>query len=195
MMKKFLFLVFCFSFLFLFSQKKYSTNEISNIFPLNKATKVKIISYNTDFISESPTPLPPFGGKIDSIEIKRIIANQKFPIKLENIIGKENLEGINQTKTLNYKEIFEFSKLLYNTCGKFSSYLREVSMCFFPRNAVLFYDENDTVFEILEICFECHRMGFNSEKSSEVNGMCDSFYSKLEKLFQSKGLQTRYNRK
>lgn len=194
-MKKYLFLISIFGFLISFGQKKYSAKEILNTFPLNKATKVKIISYNTDFISEFPIPLPPIGGKIDSIEIKKIIANRKFPIKLENIIGKENLEGINQTKTLNYKETLELSNLLFNTCGKFPNNARRVSMCFFPRNAILFYDENDQVFDFLEVCFECHRMEAISEKATEINDMCDDFYTKLEKYFQTKELQTQYNRR
>ena len=65
-------------------------------------------------------------------------------------------------------------------------------MCFFPRNAVLFYDENDKVFEILEICFECDRIQFNSEKSLEINAMCDNFYPKIEKYFKQKSIPTQY---
>lgn len=175
-----------------FGQKKFSMNEIMNSYPFNKTTKVKIISYNTDFVSELPTPLPPVGKDGDSSMIKKIIAEQTFPIKLENILGNENLDGIKQTKTLNLKETFELSQLLYNTCGKFLDYRREVSKCFFPRNAVLFFDENERVFEILEICFDCHRMQFNSKKSMEINGMCDNFYLKLENFYNSKGLKTKH---
>ncbi|CAD7797284.1 hypothetical protein CHRY9390_00142 [Chryseobacterium aquaeductus] len=167
-------------------------NEIMNSYPVNKTNKVKIVSYNTDFVSEFPIPLPPIGKNIDSVMIKKIIAERKFPIKLENILGNENLEGIGQSKTLNLKEIFELSKLLYNTCGKFSDDSREVSKCFFPRNAILFYDENDKVFEILEICFECHRMQFYSKKSLEINGMCDNFYLKLENFYNSRELETKH---
>lgn len=195
MIKKHLFFILIFSFLISFGQKKYSTKEVLNTFPLNKAFKVKIISYNINFISEFPTPLPPIGGKIDSTEIKKIIANRKFPIKLKNILGKENIEGINQTKTLNYNDAIELSSLLFNTCGKFTNDLRRVSMCFFPRNAILFYDENDKVFDFLEICFECHRMEALSEQATKINDMCDNFYTKLEKYFQSKGLQTQHNQR
>ncbi|WP_267402520.1 MULTISPECIES: hypothetical protein [unclassified Chryseobacterium] len=194
-MKKILLIILACIFSFSFGQKKFTINELINSFPLNKATKVKIISYNIDFPGPAPIPPPPIGKDGDSTAIKKFIANQKFPITLENIIGKEDLEGINQNKTLNFKETVEFSKLLYNTCGKFQSGLREVTKCFFPRNAILFYDENDKVFETLEICFECHRMDYHSGKSMEVNYMCDNFYKNLEKYFQSKGLQTKYIRK
>ncbi|MCU7617051.1 hypothetical protein NZ698_07560 [Chryseobacterium sp. PBS4-4] len=189
-MKKILYLIFIFCSFIIFGQKKYSTNEILKIFPFSKATKVKMISYNKDFLSEFPIPLPPIGHGIDSATIKKMMAEQKFPIKLENILGKENLNGIDQSKTLNFKEIFELSKLLYNTCGKFSSDLREANKCFFPRNAILFYDENDKIFEILEICFECQRIRFTSENSLEINEMCLNFYSQLEKLFKDNGFQT-----
>lgn len=191
-MKK-IFTLFLFTFsLISFGQKKFSMNEIMKSYPFNKTTKVKIISYNTDFVSEFRTPLPPIGKDVDSLMIKKIIAEQTFPIKLENILGNENMDGIKQTKTLNLQENFELSKLLYNTCGKFRNDVREISKCFFPRNAVLFFDENDRVFEILEICFDCYRMKFNSEKSLEINGMCDNFYLKLENFYNSKGLKTKH---
>lgn len=163
-----------------------------NSYPFNKTIKVKIVSYNTDFVSEFPTPLPPVGKDGDSSMIKKIIAEQTFPIKLENILENDNLEGIKQTKTLNLEETFELSQLLYNTCGKFLNDRREASKCFFPRNAILFCDENDRVFEILEICFDCYRMQFNSEKSLEINGMCYDFYVKLENFYTSKGLKTKH---
>ncbi|AZA85317.1 hypothetical protein EG349_00155 [Chryseobacterium shandongense] len=194
-MKKLLFFVFIVVFSISYSQKKFSTNEIFNTSPLQKAVKVKIISYNINFISEVRTPLPPIGGKIDSAVIKRIIENQKFPISLKNSIENEDLVGIDEMKILNFKETFDLFKLLYNTCGKFPNQLRSVSMCFFPRNAILFYDENDKVFDFLEICFECQRMEPLSEESTEINDVCDNFYSNLEKFFQSKGLQTQFNRR
>lgn len=61
-----------------------------NNFPFSKATKVKIISYNTDFVSEIPIPLPPIGKNGDSTMIKKVIENQKNLIKLQDIIGKEH---------------------------------------------------------------------------------------------------------
>lgn len=177
-----------------FGQKKYSTNEIINSFPFSKTTKVKIISYNIDFVSEHPIPLPPVGKNGDSTIIKKIIENQKNLIRLPDIIGKEQIEGIKQTKTLNLKETIEISKILYNTCGKFSNGNREGVKCFFPRNAILFYDENDKVFEILEICFECHGVRFMSDKSMEINYMCDDFYQKIENYFKANGFSTQFSR-
>ncbi|MGD1318479.1 hypothetical protein [Chryseobacterium sp. 2R14A] len=194
-MNKFLFSLFFLLSALAFGQKKFTNNEILKAFPFSKATKVKIISYNTDFLSEFPTPLPPVGKNGDSTIIKKIIANQKYPIELKNILYKENIEGINQSKTLTFKESLDLLDLLYNTCGKFKNGMREVSKCFFPRNAILFYDESNKVFETLEICFECHRIDFNSNQSLEINYMCDDFYSKLEKLFKDNGLATQYIRK
>jgi hypothetical protein len=192
-MKKLLFFVFIVLFSISYSQKKFSTNEILNTFPLNKAVKVKIISYNINFISEFPTPLPPIGGRVDSAEIKRIIANQKFPISLKKSIESEEFKGIDEIKILNFRETYDLFKLLYNTCGKFPNMQRRISMCFFPRNAILFYDENDKVFDFLEICFECHRMDSLSEEFTEINDICDNFYFNIEKFFQSKGLKTQFN--
>lgn len=177
--------------IFSFGQKKYSTNEIMNSHPFNKATKVKIISYNIDFQNDMPLPMRQIEGQ-DSLEIKKMIEDQKKPIQLNSIIGKENMDGIDKSKTLNYIEIFKLSKLLYNTCGKFTTNVRRISTCFFPRNAVLFYDENDKVFDFLEICFQCEGVEFYSEKSIAINNMCNNFYSKIEAYFIKKGFATQY---
>ena len=179
----------------LLGQKKYSTAEILKTFPLGKATKVKIISYNTDFRGEFALTPPPPNIKLDSIQLKDYYDNLKKPIKLTETISKGNFKEIKESKTLNIPETLQLSKVLFNTCGKFSGNNREVSMCFFPRNAILFYDENDNVFDFLEICFECHRMESLSENATEINGMCSSFYTKLEKYFKDKGLQTQFNQR
>jgi len=59
MMKKLTFLISIFIFFLSFGQKRYSTNEMLKNFPLNKASKVKIISYNIDFIGEFVLIPPP----------------------------------------------------------------------------------------------------------------------------------------
>lgn len=193
MIKRYLLLVLVFIFFISFGQKKYSIAEILNTFPLSKATKVKIISYNTDFLGEFALLPPPPNKKLDSIQLKEYYDHLKKPIKLAENISKENFNEIKESKTLNLTETLELSKLLFNTCGKFPNDRREVSMCFFPRNAILFYDGNDKVFDFLEICFECRRMRPLSEKATEINGICNKFYPKLEKYFQNKGLKTQFN--
>ena len=84
-MKKLFSLFLIISSIFSFGQKKFSTNEIMNNYPFNKTTKVRIISYNSDFMGVMPIPLPSMKG-LDSLEIKKIIdatENQKHRLILQ----------------------------------------------------------------------------------------------------------------
>ncbi|WP_295202167.1 hypothetical protein [uncultured Chryseobacterium sp.] len=187
-------LLIVFGFLLSYGQKIYSTNEILKTFPLKKSTKVKIISYNIDFIGEYALIPPPPNRQLDSVQLKEYYESLKKPVKLKEVISHGDLNAIQQSKTLTVAETFELTKLLFNTCGKFTGGNYRISKCFFPRNAILFYNENDEVFDFLEICFECDRIEALSDKATEINYMCDTFFRKLESFFRNKGLQTQYIR-
>lgn len=129
-------------------------------------------------------PLPQKSGKKE----------KKKPIDINAIIGKKDLNGIDGSKTLTLPEIHQLYNVIFNTCGKFTGGNVIANKCFFPRNAILFYDENDSVFNIFEICFECDGVRSSIEGSIFINDQCDKFYSEVEKFFHNKGLQTQYNR-
>ncbi len=176
-----------------FGQKKISTAEILNSFPLKKAVKIKIVSYNIDFPGIALPPPPPKIAS-DPAAVKKWEESLKKPIDINDILSKENLVGIDESKTLTLAEIHQLYNVIYNTCGKFVGGNVMVNKCFFPRNAVLFYDENDKVFDIFEICFECDGLRTSSKETMFINDQCSKFYPELEKFFQSKGLQTQYIR-
>jgi hypothetical protein len=177
-----------------FGQKKISTAEILNSFPFKKAVKIKIISYNIDFPGMA-LPLPPPQIASDPVAAKKWEESQKKPIDINDILSKEDLVGIDESKTLTLAEIHQLYNVIYNTCVKFLGENVMGNKCFFPRNAVLFYDENDKVFDIFEICFECDGLRSSAVGTIFINDQCDKFYSTVEKFFQSKGLQTQYIRK
>ncbi|MCI3938616.1 hypothetical protein MQX03_15565 [Chryseobacterium aahli] len=206
-MNNFLATIFCFIFSFSFSQKKkiqpppgisYNNinkgfkpetfnNRIKN-FPFNKTSKVKLISYNLDFKKE-PIYTPPHPD--DSIAIKNYY-NRKIPAKLSDILYAENLNGIQQQKSLNLIEIQKLSNIIFNECDKYSSGLISSSGCYFPRNAVLFYDENDKIFAQFEICFQCDGFESQPKKLFEENMRCQSIYGMLESFFNKLGIKTQY---
>ncbi|MFC3158297.1 hypothetical protein [Chryseobacterium arachidis] len=165
-----------------------------NSFPFNKATTIKIISYNVQFRGMVPLPPPPNIAS-DSNALKKWEEAQKKPIDIKNIHKQKNLIGIDESKTLNLPEIHQLYNTIFNTCGKFMGGSVMGNKCFFPRNAVLFYDEDDKVFDIFEICFECDGLRSSTESSIFINDQCNKFYPELEKFFQSKGLQTQYTQK
>lgn len=165
-------------------------------FPFNKATKVKIISYNLNFKKNSgyTPPPPPPKTKEDSIKLTRyydsIKTNKIF--ELREAIDHSAFEGIQQSRTLTLSEISELTDVIYNTCEKYNIGFVSTRGCFFPRNAILLYDENDKVFAFFEICFECSGIESSPRNMLEPFETCEYLYPELERFFKSKGLTTQF---
>ena len=208
-MKNILFLFFAFCYCFHSGQKKKNPKDLLDAFsndrfykdfkpitfnnrikkfPFNKTSKIKLISYNLDFKKE-PVYTPQLIG--DSIAIKNN-ENKKLPVELSDILANKNLEKAQQQKNLTLTEIQELSDIIFNECAKYRMGLFSKAGCYFPRNAILFYDENDKIFAHFEICFQCG--GFTSDPKNlfEDDFDCDDIYSKLEVFFNKVGMQTQY---
>lgn len=208
MIKKIFLILFALCFSFCFSQKKKKASHGPEIFdayinkdfkpmafndrikkfPFNKTSKIKLISYNLDFKKEPFYTPPPIG---DSVAIKNY-ENKKFPVKLSDILLNDNLEGAQQQKNLNLLEIKELSNIIFNECAKYTFGLISTSGCYFPRNAILFYDENDKIFAYFEICFQCG--GFESDPKNLFKDdiVCEDIYNKLESFFNKAGIKTQH---
>lgn len=206
-MKNILATIFFFIFSFSFSQKRKApppsgisyhninkdfkpatfNNRIKN-FPFNKTSKIKFLSYNLDFKKE-PIYIPPPPN--DSIAIRNY-ENRKFPVKLSDILSDKSLEGAQQQKNLNLIEIEELSNIILNECAKYTTGLININGCYFPRNAILFYDENDKIFAYFEICFECGGFKSDPKKLFEHDFICEDVYYKLENFFNKTGIKTQY---
>ncbi|WP_131707574.1 hypothetical protein [Chryseobacterium angstadtii] len=168
--------------------KLISLNNRISKFPFSQATQVKIISYNLNFRGYH-IPDPP---KLDTASLKKYYENIKKPIVLSILMENNDNKGVQQSKVLTLSEISEVSNILYNTCGKYYLKNRMGNKCFFPRNAILFYDENNEIFAYLDICFECSGIEFFPEDISESIDTCEFIYPELENFFKSKGLITEY---
>ncbi|WP_445432837.1 hypothetical protein [Chryseobacterium indoltheticum] len=207
-MKKFFsVIVFSLSFSFSFCQKKKAphkpgnsnsyinknfkpetfSNRIKN-FPFNKTSKVKLISYNLDFKKE-PIYTPPSPNESTSTKNENL---RKSPRKLFEILSDKNLTRAYQQKSLNLSEIQELTNIIFNECDKYSTGIINSAGCYFPRNTILFYDEEDNIFAYFEICFQCN--GFESEPKElfKEDMRCESIYEKLENFFNKTGIKTQY---
>ncbi len=61
--------------------------------------------------------------------------------------------------------------------------------CYIPRNAVLFYDENNKIFAYFEICFQCHTTTFQSAvKIDNDFAMSDNKFELLRNLLIEVGI-------
>jgi len=219
-MKKIPLFIFIFCSILIFGQKKknnYSKNPIAELndytssegkinkdykplslglriknYPFNKAAKIKIVSYNLKFTKQTsyePIPIP--RTKEDSVKVREIV-NRPKSIDFRDILETQSEKVIDQSKTLNLSEISNLTHLLFNTCNKYIIIEHSQSGCFFPRNAVVFYDNNDKIFEIMEICFECGGIETYPNRFFSWRESCDYMYPELEKFFNNEGLATQY---
>lgn len=156
-----------------------STEDRLKKFPFNETSKVKIVSYNLDY-----------DGKITISQIDISEPQKKTLVELSEIINKDNLPGIIQSKTLTFSEIIKLSDILYNTCSKYIVDKSQTLGCYEPRNAILFCNENDNVFEYIEICFECRRNQTKPEKINEFAEFCSFAYEELKLFFKNNGIET-----
>ncbi len=222
-MKIFSVLIFIFCSVFIVGQKQksnYSKNPIAELndytssegkvnkyykplsfgqriknYPFNKASKIKIVSYNITLskrTSFEPIPIP--RTKEDSVKVLEF-KNRAKSIDFRDILETQSEKGIEQSKTLNLNEISKLTHILFNTCNKYYIIERSQSGCFFPRNAVVFYDDNDKIFEIMEICFECGGIETYPTDFFDWRESCEYIYPELEKFFNLIGLKTNYQKK
>ncbi|KPE52725.1 hypothetical protein [Chryseobacterium indologenes] len=166
-------------------------------FPFNKATQIKIISYNLNLkrTGAGYTPPPPLPKtKEDSINLTKYYDSIKKNVKLElrEAVKHSDFEDIQESKTLTRSEISELTDVIYNTCNKYYISVVSTNGCFFPRNAILFYDKNDKVFAYFEICFECSGIVSSPKNMLAPIEACEYLYPELEKFFKSKGVTTQF---
>lgn len=164
--------------------KPISLEKRLSKYPFALATKIKIISFNLydDGLLHliPPTPIN---------EPAPII--KTTTIELPTIMNTSDLVGINQAKTLNISKINKLTDILYNTCSKYNITHTEGYGCYNPRNAIVFFDNEDKVFAYLEICFECNGNQPRPYKLTEFDEFCSYTYTELEKFFKQNGIETK----
>lgn len=174
------------------SSKKENIVNLSkriNSYPFNKSSQIKIISYNLN--SNGMTSV---SKETYNKETGKTVTNLNYNAGIE--LPRKNLDSISlenaaQIKTLTILQIAKISDILYNTCSRLKTNCSQIVRgCYLPRNAILFFDENNKVFEYLELCFEC--------KTKETFGkienldLSDNMFTHLEKYFNEIGIQTKY---
>jgi hypothetical protein len=149
---------------------KYTSNQRLLFYPFSKARQIKIVSFHWD---------------IDTSNGRKKVVNYRIPLFNDTIQQSEFDQIVNLTQS----EIDTMTDILYNECSKWTVVLNNGNMCYFPRNAIIFYDQNDIPFEYIEICFECR--GFIKSIQEIVSPeKCDSMFLKLQEFFSIRDIKT-----
>ena len=78
-------------------------------------------------------------------------------------------------------------KLKYKPKGKVY-FIGSIMNCYNPRNAILFLDKEQKVFEFIEICFECDNTR-ESSKHVSLGTDCNQKLQLIKNLFRSVGIE------
>ena len=136
---------------------KYSSTKRLHFYPFNVSDSIKLVSFRHH--------------------------KHDYPIKGDSLV----LDSIVEIVTLSSKDIDKLTDILYNNFYKSKPDYGVFNQCFYPRNAIIFYNKAGRIKENILICFHCYRL----EKGSDKINTGDDCSEKIEKLrlfFISKGM-------
>jgi hypothetical protein len=150
---------------------KYTLQKRISFYPFNKSAQIKIVS---------------FGLQLDSNQ-RQEEKNYKLPILNDTICFSK----LDQIISLNLSQADTLTDILFNECSRWNLTEYSEAGCYYPRNAILFFDKAGHVFEYMEICFECSKVELSSAKFVKPD-LCNYMYKDLEKIFNRVGIKTSY---
>lgn len=153
---------------------RFSLEKRLSFYPFSQSSQIQIVS---------------FGPQME-ICSGDLIKVYKLP-RLHDTICFSKLD---QVKRLSLSEIRKLSDILYNTCPRLSVSVEESSGCWYPRNAIIFFDTSAKAFEYIEICFEC---GDYEKSNAAIPDPLDCTYAfnDLQDFFEKAGIQTSEGKK
>jgi hypothetical protein len=161
--------------------------ERNALFPFNKAKKVVLVSF------PCITHLCFYNNSIDSAMVEfNAIKRLDFNLGEDH----ETTYLIKEEVIISQHEVNKLSNLLVNYIFKEEPNrkidLYAESLCYSPRNALLFYDGNDTLICCYEICFECgHGVIWpDPDKlyNADIVNNCGGAYRLLKQIFSENGI-------
>lgn len=192
-----------------FSQQNDSVHLILTL-PKPPVTSFSYVTEDIDYDLEWADSIIPKINKISVTQLsplcenkkrKRPVPNHKFSktdcymesiiILEQTIVRKDDttyhapnktIVGFEMDKFYREREIdtVDYNAIILATLGKRESY--SINMCYNPRHAVVFYDKDNRIIGLYEICFECGNatLGFLEE---DLFSMQSDDYSILKELF------------
>lgn len=158
---------------------KFSLSKRLASYPFKKAARIKIVSFNLDFDFKDRDSPPDSSGKM------------KEEVQMSRVMKRNDCSKMNQIKELNMDQIATLSDILFNTCARHSVAEYDQMGCYYPRNAILFLDKSNNIFEYFEVCFDCRGIETNKKFPLLDENICGFMYEDLEKYFNMLGIETK----
>lgn len=160
---------------------KFSLSKRLAAHPFRKAARVKLVSFNLYHDFKPPTVFP------DSTEV----IEEKEAVQMSKVMKSGDFSKLDQMRDLNPDQIAKLSDILFNTCARHSITSGAQMGCYYPRNAILFLDKSNKIFEYFEVCFDCRGIETNKKFPLLDTFICDFMYDDLEGYFNALGIETK----
>ncbi|WP_289665184.1 hypothetical protein [Flavobacterium panacagri] len=150
--------------------KNFSEKERLLNFPFSKSKQIKVISLKNK--TEGFT----------GVELMRHINSI--------VLGKDIFkpEYYDETATLNTEQINKLTDIVFNFTYTRLPHEFVDTMCYMPRNAILFLDSNNKIIAYLEICFGCDHYK-SSDKRLNIGEYCTTKYDMLKSIFEESNIK------
>ncbi|WP_177766361.1 hypothetical protein [Flavobacterium sp. I3-2] len=164
-----------------------SVEDRNQNYPFDKATKIIFASFE-----DKSTKLKLFeNNKMNKDGYASYFQGEIMQIyfdSLKNNMSKYNPDLFEEKIELSEIQKNELTDLIYNYGNNHEDAVIWGAKCFIPRNAILFFDENNKLFEFIEICFECYQYK-TSNYNVDLNNNCGQKLSLLKELFEKSGIE------
>lgn len=111
--------------------------------------------------------------EVKNFDISNLTIDNSKLIELKTIT--DTITKSSLFEVFNYKYIPE---RMYTTSGG--------ALCYYPRNAIIFYGSKDEIIQIFEVCFECTHY---SVYGSGFPHICEEDFRVIYELFKTEGIQ------
>lgn len=164
---------------------EFSIERRNQNYPFKQSKKILFVSYK-----ESIEKLESFQKKKSNFNTEEFIYGEimsKYFKYLKYDYSRYDPDCFEEKIELNENQKNELTDIIYNIGKNIETNARRGSGCYAPRNAILFFDENDKLFEYFIICFSCNIIS-PSVTSFSFNDDCTEKISLLEDLFEKVGI-------
>jgi len=164
----------------------FSIERRNQNYPFSQSKKILFVSYK-----ESIEKLESFQRKKSNINPEEFIYGEimsKYFKYLKYDYSRYDPDCFEEKVELNEDQKNELTDIIYNIGKDIETNGMRGSGCYAPRNAILFFDENDKLFQYFIICFSCNIIS-PSVTSFSFNDDCTEKISLLEDLFEKVGIE------
>ena len=165
----------------------FSIEQRNQKYPFNKAKRVVFVS----FIDNHRKLLKNKNRVYDKDEVIGYIEGkimQEYFDSLKVDYTRYNADDFEEKVDLNDKQKNELTDLIFNFGTKKKNLTVGGAKCYTPRNAILFFDENNQLFEFLEICFQCNGFRKSTDKIDLYDKCGEKLYL-LKEQFAKAGIK------